>query len=156
VRIVPIAVLALLPALAGCSVIPEAKAQDVSGAVDGYDPTASFLKVHVHTAERIVLVVFDRRDWNVMGIAKAIDERDVKALSIHGMPREILNEVLVETVGDPTSLARFRWADSTYTPEERDAFEAAYDELVAKHAPPEVTLPAPATPTLMTPAVPTV
>jgi hypothetical protein len=125
----------------------------VAGDVEGYDPTASHLKVHVRTADdKFVLVDFDRRDWNVLGIAKAIDERAIKALSIHGMPREILNEVLVLTVGDPTSLAKYRWADSTYTPEERSAMDQAYDELVAKHAEaivPEVSTPvAPSVPSL--------
>lgn len=146
--------LLVTPLFAGCTLVPDAKPQDLSGTVEGYDPTASHLKVHLRVADRLVLADFDRRDWNVAGIAKMIDEKRVQALSVHGMPREVLNEVLVETVGNPSELAKFRWNDQT-TPEERSAADQAYDALVAAAqahgAEAPTALPATALPTVALP-----
>lgn len=151
-RALAVSLLALAPALlaAGCTLVPEPKAEDVSGPVDGYDPTASHLKVHVLEGDRVVLVDFDRRDWNVNGIAQLIDEKVIRNVTVHGMPRDVLNEVLVETVGDPSQLAKYRWNDQT-TPEERSAADKAYDALVAKAHPVAGSL-TPASPTVALPA----
>lgn len=146
-------VLLAAPALAGCTLVADPKPKDVAGAVDGYDPTASHLKVHLVTDDGTVLVDFDRRDWNVKGIADLIDGRQVRSLSVHGMPRDILNEVLVETVASPSELSRMRWNDQT-SPEERGAAEQAYDALVAQAHPIAGSVEAPATaPTLALPTV---
>jgi len=154
VRGAALAFLLVASMLAGCSVIPEPQPKEVRGTVEGYDPTASHLKVHVRDGERVMLADFDRRDWNVAGIAKMIDEKRLQLLSVRGMPREVLNEVLVETVGDPSELAKFRWTSAT-TPEERSAADAAYDRLVAAadalDGPPAIGTPPPL---LSTPALP--
>ncbi len=151
-RVPALTMLLLAPALAGCTLVPEPKPQDLSGVVDGYDPTASYLKVHVQDGDRTVLVDFDRRDWNVNGIAQLIDEKLVRNLTIHGMPRDVLNEILVETVGDPSQLAKYRWTDQT-SPEERSAADKAYDELVAKAHPPAGVAVSPPSPTVALPTV---
>lgn len=136
-----LAAILLIAPMAGCTLIPEPQPQDLTGAVEGYDPTASHLKVHLRAGERLVLADFDRRDWNVAAIAKMIDEKRVEMLTIHGMPREVLNEVLVDTVGDPSEMAKLRWT-STTTPEERSAADQAYDALV-KAASGQALAPAP-------------
>jgi hypothetical protein len=151
VRSLALAALLVAPALAGCTLVSAPQPEDVSGPVDGYDPTTSLLKVHVHEGDRVVLVDFDRRDWNAAGIAQLIDNLTVRNLTIHGMPRDILDEVLVQSVGSPSVLERYRWTDQT-TPEERSAADQAYDALVAKAHP--ITAAAPPTPTFALPTVP--
>ena len=131
---VPLLLLAPMLLAAGCTLVPDPQPQDVTGAVDGYDPTASHLKVHVLQGDRIILVDFDRRDWNVAGIVKMIDEKVLRNVTVHGMPREVLNEILVQTVGNPSELSKYRWTDQT-SPEERSLADKAYDDLVAKAHP---------------------
>ncbi|MEA3200317.1 MAG: hypothetical protein QOE90_1745 [Thermoplasmata archaeon] len=146
--------LALAPGLAGCTLVQPQQPKDVTGSVDGYDPTPAFLKVHLRVGDQTLLVDFDRRDWNAAGIAQMIDQKQVTILSIHGTPRDVLDEVLVETVGDPSALAKMRWNDQT-TPQEKSAADQAYDALVAKAHPAAsgvaVTTPTIAVPTLATP-----
>lgn len=149
---VALVVALVAPVLAGCTLVKDPEPKDVAGTVSGYDPTASHLKVHLLVGGELVLVDFDRRDWNVAGIADMIDQRQVREMSVHGIPREVLNELLVETVGDPSSLSKLRWTDQT-SPEERSAAEQAYDALVAKAHPVATNVPTPSTPIVSLPAV---
>lgn len=147
--------LALLAAtlLAGCALplVEEPTLREVSGPTDGYTPTASFLKVHVEREDgRIALLDFDRREWHAAEIARRIDQREVEFLSAQALPRDILNEYLVDTVAAPGELQGLRFDDMGATPEQRAQADAEYDDLLrrfaatlpdASHAPPALAVP---------------
>jgi len=153
VRFLAVVALALL---AGCAVLPNPGPADVQGRTDGYDPTASYLKVVVRDNQtgNSTLVDFDRKDWAVSEIAKRIDDKAVPFLSIHGQSRDVLGEVLVQDVRAPGDLAQLSYQNMHATAQQRALYDQAYDALlsrVAAQAPspagqaPGVTLPVPHT-----------
>lgn len=123
--------LASAPVLAGCLQEPEVR--EVTGPTDGYSPTASFLKVHVKRDDgSVVLVDFDRRDWHVAEIARRLDSRQVDYLSVQAKPRDMLGEVLVESVKEPSDLASLYYPAMQATPEQRAEMDREYDVVLEK------------------------
>lgn len=134
--------LALAVALPGCTVYPEPGPRDVAGATDGYAPTASFLKVLVRPDEGdAVWVVFERRDWHVSELARRIDEREVRHLSVHGQERVTLGEVLAIEVTAPADLQRLHYDEMGATAQQREAFDLEYEDLLRRKASDDVGLP---------------
>lgn len=131
------AVLPLLLALslAGCALplVNEPALKEVRGPTDGYTPTASYLKVHVETEDgRTVMLDFDRRDWHASAIADMIDEKSVAFLAAQALPRDILNEYVVEEVEAPSEIARLRYDAMGATPQQRAEYDAEYEALLRR------------------------
>lgn len=122
-------------ALAGCAVplLDEPTLREVSGPTDGYTPTATYLKVHVRAEDgRLIMLDFDRRDWHASAIAERIDGKSVRFLSAQALPRDIMNEYVVEHVGAPGELAALRYDEMEATPEQRAAHDAEYEALLRR------------------------
>ena len=127
--------LALLaaPPGAGClSLVDNDKeARYVAGPTRGYSPTPSFLKVHVEGPDgKTVNVNFDRREWHVSELARRLDNRSIQFLHVEAIPREILNEVLVEQVLDPDQVSKLRYSAMAVSEEEKALLDAEYDDLL--------------------------
>lgn len=126
---------AAAPVASGClTLFPnEKEPREVMGPTRGYSATPNFLKVHVQTNDsRIVLVDFDRREWHVGELARRLDGRQIQFLYAEGMPREILNEILVEQVLDPDDVGSLRFESMGASEEERLRLDAEYDALLAR------------------------
>jgi hypothetical protein len=154
-RVILLAALALAPAATGClTLFPEEdRPLQVEGPTRGYSPTASYLKVHVDTAEgRRVLVDFDRREWHVAELARRLDGHQITFLYVEGPPR-LVGEVLAGTVYDPEDVESLRYASMSVSEEERLRMDAEYDALLARFVD-EVPAPAPVVPAAQPVALP--
>jgi len=134
---------------AGCAaLVRQPGPRDVSGPTDGYEPTSSFLKVFVRTQDgNQTLIDFDRRDWYAAGIVKKLDDRSITFVTVHGEEREVLSEVVVETVKAPDELAAMKFDSMHATAQQRSVMDTEYEQLLATLA---------ATPTAQAVSVPTV
>lgn len=132
------------PLLAGCLKEPEVR--EVAGPTDGYSPTASYLKVHVLREDGTrVLVDFDRRDWHVSEIARRLDDRRIDFLTVQAKQRDLIGEVLVESVLKPEDLASLYYPTMDATPEQRAEMDREYDAILER-AMAGVAVPTPAPP----------
>lgn len=132
------AVLAVAPVASGClSLFPNDKEpREVMGPTRGYSATPTYLKVHVETNDsRLVMVDFDRREWHVSELARRLDGRQIQFLYAEGMPREIINEILVQQVLDPDDVGSLRFESMDASDEERLRLDAEYDALLARLGP---------------------
>lgn len=119
--------------LAGCSLIAEPQERELAGPTDGHQPTPSYLKVFVVKEDGTkALLDFDRRDWYVAEIARKIDLREVAYLGATVMPRNTLNEYLVQKVSTPSELDALRYDEMQASPEARAQMDAEYDEILRK------------------------
>lgn len=137
--------LSVVGLLSGCAaLIPSPEARDVSGATDGYTPTASFLKVFVKNESGLsTLVNFDRRDWYVAKIAEMLDQRELRFLDVRGQERHIPGEVIVASVRLPEDLTKLRYTAMSVSPQEQWRLDQEYDALLASvPTPPSTNLPA--------------
>ena len=123
--------------VAGCTFIPQPGPRDVSGPTDGYEPTASYLKVFVRQDDgNQTLVDFDRRDWYAAGIANALDDKTITFVTVHGMEREaVLGEVVVDSAKAPDALAGMRYDAMHATAQQRSVMDAEYERLLQKLVP---------------------
>jgi hypothetical protein len=126
--------LVLTVVLAGCSLVPEGPGpKSVSGPTDGYTPTKAYLKVFVKTEDgNVTLADFDPRDWYVAKIADQIDRKQLTYLWAKGQAREILHEVVVEEVLEPSDLATLRFASMSPTPQQRALFDLEYQDILRR------------------------
>lgn len=139
VRALALSLLAVL-LLPGCSLVSEPQERELAGPTDGHQPTPNYLKVFVRRDDgTMALVDFDRRDWYTAEIARRIDRREVEFLSATVMPRNTLNEYLVQRVTSPADLASLRYDEMEASPEMRAQMDAEYEQLL-KEALDDVTL----------------
>lgn len=141
----------LAPLLAGCAVYKEPGPTSVEGQVEGYTPMPSALVLSVkEAADERVDLRFDRREWHVAALAKAVDERRVQTVAVEGMERNIPGQVDAEAFLSPQELNDLRF-DPSMSAQEREIYDREYDELLAKFGIVPPTSPAPAAPTVELP-----
>lgn len=138
-------VLTVVAALSGCALLSEPPPRDVAGPTDGYQPTASYLKVFVKgDGGSLTLIDFDRRDWHAAGIVKALDDRTIRFVVVHGQEKGVLNEIVVEVAKSPPALAALKYDEMHATAEQRAAMDLEYEQLlqrIAQQPPPTITSP---------------
>lgn len=123
----------------------------IEGPTDGYVPTPAYLKVYVRTNDSgLVLADFNRTEWYVAGIAKRLDDHQLKFLGVHGKVR-LLGEVVVEDVLLPTDMPDMRFASMHVSDDEKRRMDLEYDEILARLGVADEAVPSPETP----PVVPT-
>lgn len=147
-RLLVIVTLLVLPA--GCIKPEPDPDRVVAGHVDGTSPTNAYLKVYlVNDTGYVALANFDRRDWYVTGLERAISEKRVDFAVVEGRDREIINEVVAESVLSPDDLNGYRFdameerATARGEPFDKAALDAEWDERLAELAedPPPLQLP---------------
>lgn len=139
----------LAPGLAGCLYDEPGPAQ-VEGRVTGYSPTQAYLKLEVQGEDgRVVSVDFDRRDWHVRELARQVDLREVRVVTIDGMERNIPGAVLAEQFVDPDQLNELRYETMGASAQQRALLDAEYEAWLAEltsnasdSSPPRIALPA--------------
>lgn len=80
----------------------------------------------------LVLLDFDRRDWYVAELARRIDTRQLEYLGATVMPRNTLNEYLVQRVHTPADLETLRYDAMAASPEARTQMDGEYDAILQK------------------------
>ena len=129
VRLLALAAAALL--LAGCTLVKDPEPRQLSGPTDGYTPTATYLKLHVKRDDgTTALLDFDRRDWYTAGIAKMVDQKDLRFVVAEAMPRDILNEYVAREVATPDELQGLRFDAMDASPEQRAEMDREYELLL--------------------------
>lgn len=126
---------------AGCSVLEEPAPRQLEGRTDGYQPTASFLKVMVrdNATGDLLLAAFAREDWAVSRVADRLDHKQLPYLVVATTPRAIPGEYEVERVIVPPEVDALRYTAMRASPEEKRLLDAEYDALLARlRAPPAV------------------
>lgn len=130
---VAFAVALLVLPLAGCSLLAEPQVRELSGPTDGYTPTSMYLKLHLRRDDgTLALLGFDRRDWHTSEIARRVDDKELRFVTVQAMPREILSEYVVEALIAPEELDRLRYDAMGATPEQRAEMDAEYEALLAR------------------------
>lgn len=130
-----LALLLLSAGLSGCLIYDEPGPTEVTGEVDGYVPTQSFLKLDVLTEDgRRVSLEFDRRDWHVRELADRVDHRQLRELAVAGHERNIPGSVLALTFVDPEDLNALRYEAMGASAEERERMDAEYEAWLRERA----------------------
>lgn len=131
-RVLAVGLLAAL-LVPGCSLVQEPQPRALEGPTDGHQPTSSYLKVFVERTDgTLVLVDFDRREWYVAELARRIDTRQVDFLGATVMPRNTLNEYLVQRVHTPSDLGSLRYDAMDASAEARTQMDGEYEALLQK------------------------
>lgn len=133
--------LATVLLLPGC-LDADPKPRTVEGSADGYSPTQKYLKVTLRDNETGTLTManFDRRDWHVSALAKHLDQREVRYLTVHGAAL-IPGELIVDAVNAPAEVAKLRYDAMGASAEDRHRMDLEYDALLAKLAAQGVEIP---------------
>lgn len=125
----------------GCLLAEPDPARVIMGRVDGDSATNRYYKIFLTDAEGLGTIAnFDRVDWYVAGVERAVSEKRVRETTVRGLDRGLLNEVIVSTFLAPAEMNEFLFdnmeqkAVAEDRPFDRFALDAEWDARLLERA----------------------